>query len=64
MEGKMIAVRLEPEQVQKMESLAEMTGWSQSDIIRRLIDAAVVTPPAVWLEDVAKKGVPLADPVA
>lgn len=47
MDKKLIAIRLEAEQIQKLDKLVEMTGWNQSEIIRLLIDAAWVTPPAV-----------------
>lgn len=46
-ERRLIAVRLEAEQIQKLEKLVDMTGWNQSEIVRLLIDAAWVTPPAV-----------------
>lgn len=58
MEQKMIAVRLEPEQLQKLEAIVQMTGWNQSEVIRRLIDSASVTPPSVTA-GVLKKGEPL-----
>lgn len=60
MENKMIAVRLEEEHARKLEQLVSITGWNQSDIIRRLIEVAAVTPPALWIPDgTAKKGQPL-----
>lgn len=57
MEQKTIAVRLEPEQLQKLDAIVEMTGWNQSEVIRRLIDVASVTPPSVTAD--LKKGEPL-----
>lgn len=60
MEQKTIAVRLEPEQLQKLDAMVEMTGWSVSDVIRRLIDNASVTPPSVTT-GLAKKEEPLAE---
>jgi hypothetical protein len=44
---KMIAVRLDEEHIQKLEKLVEITGWNQSEVLRRLIESAWVTPPAV-----------------
>lgn len=53
---KLIAIRLEDEQIQKLEQLVSITGWSQSEVLRKLIDNAWVTPPAVGTElDVSKK---------
>lgn len=60
MEQKTIAVRLEPEQLQKLDAMVEMTGWSVSDVIRRLIDNASVTPPSVTT-DLEKKEEPLVE---
>lgn len=59
MEQKTIAVRLDAKQLQKLDAIVEMTGWNQSDVIRRLIDAATVTPPAIGVDLSAKKGGPL-----
>lgn len=55
----MIAVRLEPEQLQKLDALVRITGWNQSEVIRRLIDSASVTPPAVTAGVFSKKAEPL-----
>jgi hypothetical protein len=52
---KLIAIRLDEEQQQKMEHLIAVTGWSQSEIIRKLIDNAWVTPPSVGSELSTKK---------
>lgn len=60
MEQKTIAVRLEPEQLQKLNAIVEMTGWNQSEVIRKLIDSASVTPPSVTA-DLSKKGEPLVE---
>jgi hypothetical protein len=57
-EQKTIAVRLEPEQLQKLDAIVQMTGWNQSEVIRRLIDSASVTPPSVTA-DLSKKVEPL-----
>jgi hypothetical protein len=54
MEPKMIAVRLNPQQLQKLDAIVEMTGWNQSEVIRQLIDSASVTPPSVVV-NLAKK---------
>lgn len=56
---KLIAVRLEEEHIQKLSQLVEMTGWNQSDILRKLIENAWVTPPAIG-SSVAPKGMALA----
>ena len=61
MEPKLIAVRLEPKQLQKLDAIVEMTGWNQSEVIRQLIDNASVTPPSVVAELNGKKGDPLAE---
>ncbi|MBA3571366.1 MAG: ribbon-helix-helix protein, CopG family [Pyrinomonadaceae bacterium] len=58
MEQTTIAVRLKPEQLQKLDAIVQMTGWNQSEVIRRLIDSASVTPPSVTT-DFSKKGEPL-----
>lgn len=42
-----IAVRLEVEQLQKLDALVKATGWNQSEIIRQLIDSAMVRPPII-----------------
>lgn len=57
MEEKTIAVRLRTEQLQKLDAIVEMTGWNQSEVIRRLIDSASVSPPSVSAD--LKKGEPL-----
>lgn len=59
MDKKLIAIRLEAEQIQKLDKLVEMTGWNQSEIIRQLIDNAWVTPPAVGTTLDGKKAVAL-----
>jgi hypothetical protein len=56
MEQKLIAVRLDPEQLIKLEKIVRMTGWNQSEVIRQLIDGAQVTPPAVVSRIARKKG--------
>lgn len=55
MEPKTIAVRLEPEQLQKLEMLVRMSGWNQSEIIRQLIDSAMIRPPAVLTSAIEEK---------
>jgi hypothetical protein len=50
MSEKTIALRLQTQQLDKLDNLKRMTGWNQSEIIRRLIDAAVVMPAAVRAE--------------
>jgi hypothetical protein len=50
MSEKTIALRLQTQQLDKVDNLKGMTGWNQSEIIRRLIDAAVVMPAAVRAE--------------
>ena len=52
---KLVAMRLEEEQLQKLEQLVEVTGWTQSEVLRKLIDNAWVTPPAIGTEINAKK---------
>ena len=47
MEERMIAVRLQGEQLQKLDALVKASGWNQSEIIRQLIDVALVRPPVV-----------------
>ena len=42
-----IAVRLTPEQVTKLDAMAQITGWNRSEVIRRLIESASVSPPVV-----------------
>lgn len=59
MEQKTIAIRLDAEHLQKLDAIVRMTGWNQSEVIRRLIDSASVTPPAVTADLSAKKGEPL-----
>lgn len=61
MEQKTIAVRLDAEQLQKLDAIVQVTGWNQSEVIRRLIDSASVTPPAVTSDVYAKKGEPLVE---
>lgn len=51
---KLIAVKLDEEQVQKLEQMEEVTGWSRSEVIRQLIDSGWVKPPAVGSELVMK----------
>lgn len=46
----MIAVRLDEQHIQKLDKLVELTGWNQSEVLRRLIENAWVTPPAVGSE--------------
>ena len=52
---KLVAIRRDDEQLQKLEQLVSVTGWSQSEVIRKLIDNAWVTPPALGAE-LAPKG--------
>ena len=59
MEPKTIAVRLESDHLQKLEAIAKMTGWNQSEIIRRMIDSVSVTPPSIRV-DLPKKVLTLA----
>lgn len=56
MEQKTIAIRLDAEHLQKLDAIVQVTGWNQSEVIRRLIDSASVTPPAVTSDLSAKKG--------
>lgn len=42
-----IAVRLDPEQLQKLDLLVKSSGWNQSEIIRQLIDSAMIRPPVI-----------------
>lgn len=60
MEPKTIAVRLDAEVLQKLDAIVKMTGWNQSEVIRRLINNASVTPPSVTT-DLSKKGEPLVE---
>jgi hypothetical protein len=57
---KLVAVRLDTAQLQKLEQLASVTGWSQSEVLRKLIDNAWVTPPAIGTELNVPKGSALA----
>lgn len=59
MEQKTIAIRLDSEHLQKLDAIVQVTGWNQSEVIRRLIDSASVTPPSVSADLSAKKGEPL-----
>jgi len=61
MEQKTIAIRLDAEHLQKLDAIVQVTGWNQSEVIRRLIDSASVTPPAVTADLSAKKGEPLVE---
>ena len=61
---KIIAIRLDAEHMQKLDAIVQMTGWNQSDVIRRLIDAASVTPPSVTTNLTTKKAVALAGVMA
>lgn len=56
---KLVAVRLEEEHLQKLNQLVEMTGWNQSEVLRRLIETAWVTPPAIGSR-LSPKGLALA----
>jgi hypothetical protein len=58
---KMIAVRLDEKSMQKLDAIVQITGWNQSDVIRRLIDNASVTPPALTTGISTKKGEPLVE---
>lgn len=65
MESKLIAVRLAPKQLRKIELLTDATGMSQSELLRRLIDAARVPAPkiTVEVEGAAPKGAALPNAV-
>lgn len=58
MEGKLIALRLESQQVEKLDRLIQETGLDQSKIIRMLIDSAKISPARVTVADLGapKKG--------
>lgn len=47
MEPKTIAVRLESQQLERLEALVKSTGWNQSEVIRQLIDSALIRPPVI-----------------
>jgi predicted DNA-binding protein len=57
-ERKLIAVRLEPKHIQRLVEMGEETGWTQSEVIRKLIEQAKVAPAEVRVR--IKKDVPLA----
>jgi hypothetical protein len=57
---KLVAMRLDDEQLQKLEQLVQVTGWTQSEVLRKLIDNAWVTPPAIGTELPTKKADALA----
>lgn len=57
---KLIAVRLDESTAEKLDTIVEVTGWNQSEVIRRLIDAAKVTPPSLSVRIIAKKDEALA----
>ena len=42
-----MAVKLEPEQVVRLQQLVDITGWNRSELVRRMIDVATVRPSAV-----------------
>ena len=52
---KLVAIRLDDESLMKLEQLQEMTGWTQTEILRRLIDYSWVRPAAIGIEMPAKK---------
>jgi len=56
---KLVAIRLDDESIQKLEELQEMTGWTQTEILRRLIDYSWVRPAAIGIEMPVKKVEPL-----
>ncbi len=56
-EQKLIAVRLDPPQLNKLEQLVRESGWNQSEIIRLLIDNAMMKPPVIMTIIEAKKPV-------
>lgn len=59
--GKSLTIRLEPEQVEILSGLAEQTGLSWAEVIRRLIDSAQPAMTVVaGVRLVAPKGDPLA----
>ncbi len=42
---KLIAFQVSQPQLDKLEKLVTVTGWNQSEVMRQLIDAAVVRSP-------------------
>ena len=57
-ERKLIAVRLEPKHIQRLSEMSGQTGWTQSEVIRRLIEQAQVVSAEV--SATVKKGAALA----
>jgi hypothetical protein len=43
-QGRSFTLRLEPAQVERLEALAKQTGLSYAEVVRRLIDTAVIAP--------------------
>jgi hypothetical protein len=64
MAKKLIAIRIDDETMQKLEWLVETTGWTQTDIVARLIDHAWVRPAAIGTELGTKKAFALARTMA
>lgn len=52
---KTVSFRLGPEQLQKLDSLVKSSGLNQGEIIRRLIDSAMIRPPAVLTSAIEEK---------
>lgn len=63
MEPIFVGFRISVEQAQKLDTISHVTGWSRSEIFRRLIDGAMVSPPAVSAPPIPKR-LPLADAAA
>jgi hypothetical protein len=60
MEPIFVGMRISVEQAQKLDQIVKLTGWSRSEILRRLIDGAMVSPPAVTAPPIPKSE-PLAE---
>jgi predicted DNA-binding protein len=56
-ERKLIAIRLEPKHIQRLAEMGRKTGWTQSEVIRQLIEQAQVSPAEVTAS--IKKGTAL-----
>lgn len=45
--SEIVSARLEKHQAEKLDFLVRSTGWTASEVVRKLVDAAVVLPPQV-----------------
>jgi hypothetical protein len=45
--SEIVSARLEKHQAEKLDLLVRSTGWTASEVLRKLVDAAVVLPPQV-----------------